>query len=204
MRKTTLVWKLLENNGYKLSSDRNKRVQGPSEPKRKKQKTSIDFNAPNEKPILFKSTNIQIGEWAVFKINSESASNLQNSEQFLKQNCLLGIILGFKNINEKGQVVQHKARYAKIAFNEQEKLNLHVLGIWYVCNQNRTLTPIENKKKIEMNIQNYIGTMKTVDTKTKTSSGNLKHLYEIPCEFSELATLIFKVNKTLDKKCTEK
>lgn len=196
MRKSTLVWKLLENNGYKLSSDRNKRVQGPSEPKRKKQKTSIDFNAPNENPILFKSANIQIGEWAVFQINAESGINFQNSEQFLKKNCLLGIILGFKNVKEKGQVVQHKSRYAKIASNEEQNLNLHVLGIWYVCNQNRTLTPIENKKKIEMNIQNYIGTMKTVDKKNKTSSENSKHSYEIPCEFSELATLIFKIRKS--------
>lgn len=193
MRKSTFVWKLLENNGIKMSSDRRHRVKESSEPKRKKQKKSMDINAPGEEQILFKSTNIQIGEWAVFKINDEYPINCQDAEQILVKNCLFGIILGFKYINEKGRVVQHKSRYAKTLFNEEQMLNLQVLGIWYICNENRTLTPIDNKKKVEMNIKNYIATVKEVVTKTDNSGGNSKQSYAIPCEFSDLATLIFEM-----------
>lgn len=185
MRKSTLVWQLLGTNG-KLSSDRLKRVQGSSESKRKKRKTvQTDLNVPIGNPILFKSANIEIGEWAIFKIDCECAINRQNSEQYLKENCLLGIVSGFKLINENGKEIQHKSSDAKTTFNEEFKLNLNVLGIWYVCNQNRSLTKIDNKIKIKINIRNYIATMKTVDTKIEKPSENLK--YEIPCEFSELA-----------------
>lgn len=57
VRKSTIVWKLLENNG-KLSSDRLKRVQGSSEPKRKKQKTT---EPSKEDKIVFKTTEIAVG-----------------------------------------------------------------------------------------------------------------------------------------------
>lgn len=89
VRKSTLVWKLLENNG-KLSSDRLKRVQGSSsgiEPKRKKQKTANEPTDPNnEDQILLKATEISIGEWAIFKKTDAAVINYPNPKQFLEDN----------------------------------------------------------------------------------------------------------------------
>lgn len=193
VRKSTFVWKLLENNG-KLSSDRLKRVQGPSnstEPKRKQQKPSSAFTEPSTEPrkekILFKATDLEVGEWAIFKINYESVINRQNPKQFLEEKCLIGIILGFKSFNEKGKMIQYKNRNARTIFNKEYKLNLLVLGAWYMCNENGSLTPIDNKKKIKIHMKNYIATMKTAVTrKVVNSPENSKLLFEIPCVVSEL------------------
>lgn len=201
IRKSTFVWKLLENNG-KLSNDRLKRVRGASnslEPHQKKQKKSnASTSKESDNEILFKSTDIQVGDWALFKMTDESEIqaeiNHQNSKQFLEENCLFGHILGFKTIGQKGKMIQYKYRYAKTPFSQDYKVqaSVQVLAAWYTCNESGTLIPVENKKKIDIHMQNYISTMKTIIT-TKVSdisAGNWKLSYEIPCEFSEISTLI--------------
>lgn len=194
MRKSTFVWQLLDNN-KKLSSDRLKRVQGSSnitEPKKKQQKTaSASTEHRKEDQISFKATDIEIGEWAIFKINDEFIISQQNSKEFLKENCLFGIILGFKSIGSKGRPIQYKKNSAKTPCNEEYQLNLQVLGAWHICDENGKLTTIENKKKFNIYMKNFIATIKTtITTQNDNSPENLKLSYEIPCEFSELTTLL--------------
>lgn len=193
VRKSTFVWSLLENKS-KLSSDRLKRVQGPSsntEPKRKKQKT-VDSEASkkNSEQIIFKATDIEVGEWAVFKVNDE---NLDKNDvincQFIEKNCLVGIILGFKNIGERGQGIQYKYRHAKTPLDGDFKSNLQVLGAWYTCNESGTLSAVENKNKIKIHMQNYIATMKTAIT-VKNVQDNSKLSYQLPCELSQFCAKI--------------
>lgn len=192
IRKSTLVWKLSESSG-KLSSDRLKRVQGTSnaEPKRKKQKTTNASNLPNEADsILFKATEAVVGEWAIFKRNDQSVMDRQNPKQFLLENCLFGHIFGFKNIGPKGRTIQHKKYVAKTPYDEESPLNLQILGAWYTCNESGNLTPLENKKNIEVSMKNYIATIKMPINTQDGKSENLKLSYAIPCGFSELITLL--------------
>lgn len=44
------------------------------------------------------------------------------------------------------------------------KENLLVLSAWYICDESGNLILVENKKNIKMYMENYIVTMKTVDT----------------------------------------
>lgn len=84
-------------------------------------------------------------------------------------------------------MIQYKYEHAKTPFSAEYKLNLQVLCAWYIFNESGTLTPVENKKKIEMYMQNYIS---TIITKVDNSEGDWELSYKIPCEFSELSTLI--------------
>lgn len=133
-----------------------------------------------------------IGDWAIFKINDDTAISCQNLNQFLEQNCLFGPILGFKNIGKKGQAIQYKKNHANTPFNKNYQLNLEVLGAWYICNESGKLTPIDHKKKIKISMKNFIATMKMATT-AGNSPENLKLSYKIPCKFSELTTLISRL-----------
>lgn len=70
-----------------------------------------------EERILFKTNDIEVGSWAIFKINNEIVTDQQNPKQFIKTNCLFGLILGFKSFNEKGQIVQCKYKWEKTLVN---------------------------------------------------------------------------------------
>lgn len=187
VRKSTLIWKLSQNVG-KLSSDRLKRVQGSStslQPARKKQKTHTESN--QEDQILLKDSVVMIGEWAIFKINEESEVSLQSSAPLLQGNFLIGLILGFKKINMSGRITQYKKPLVETPCNKEYKINLQVLGCWYTCEENGKLTPVDNKKRTHVLMNNYIATIKKPII---TQKENTKLSYKIPCEFSELFTLL--------------
>lgn len=195
MRKSTFIWKLEKNHG-KLSSDRLRRVQGTKSPKRKRKRTSkffMNIGDLGQEQLLFEDTYMEVGEWAIFKINYEDTINSGNSNQFLTSNCLVGIILGFKDFGEKGQMIQYRFKHAKTPINTEFDTNLQVLSAWHICDPNGSLTPVENKKKIKIHMQNYVATIKTVIT---IQSENSKLSYRLPCEFLELNTLFLNILST--------
>lgn len=154
IRKSTFIWQLSENKG-KLSSDRLKRVQQASktqgtETKRKRKRTlnSPIFTEPNqEEQILYKATDIEVGDWVLFKVNEKAVVNYQDLKDFLKKDCLVGLILGFKTVGANGHMIQYKYKQAKTPFHTDYNLNVRVLGAWYVCDESGVLIPVENEKK---------------------------------------------------------
>lgn len=197
-RVSTFVWKLQENK-VKLSSDRLTRVRGVShsselgsEPHRKKQKgTNVPSSIEHgEEYLLVKGAEIEVGEWAIFEIADGHSNNRQNTKEYFENNCLYGLVLGFKKIGVNGKMIQCKFRHAKTPFGREYNANLQVLAAWYKCDESGSLTPVENKKKIEMFMQNYISTITKVLTKVENAEGNPKLTYGIPCEFSKLSALI--------------
>lgn len=198
MRKSTLIWLLSENKG-KLSSDRLKRVQGNTtctEPKRKKQKTVHNLN---EGELLNDFDELEVGQWALFKLNSENETATVDRDTFLTKKCVIGNILGYTTIGEKGRSKQYKLSYAPTPLNKAFKTNLKVLGIWYVCGRNGELIPVDNQKKFTIHIKSYMATMKTPLTITlenaRDNSMSLASslVYSLPCEYSELNELALKL-----------
>lgn len=82
-------------------------------------------------------------------------------------------------------MIQYKYRHAKTPMNEEFKMNLHVLGAWYACNDSRILASIENKEMIEIQMQNYVSTIKVATTILGNSTGLLS--YKIPFEIFVLS-----------------
>lgn len=171
MKISTFVWNYLKNK-EKASSDRLKRVQKNSKPQRKKQKTTVS------NIVCFDATEIMIGEWAIFNLNDEFVMNQLNAKQFIKENCLFGLVLGFQSIIAKGRTIQYKKNYANTKFGEEYQPNLQVLSAWYNCDENGKLTPVENKKKIKLSMMNFIATIAVITTQIKNSPENSKLSYE--------------------------
>lgn len=196
MRKSTFLWNMIENKD-KLSSDRLKRVQMSSNSSASQRKKKKSDNLLYEGQILFKFKVIEVGEWVLFKTNDDSQHltretiNVQNLEIFFGNFCLIGIVLGFKSIGDKGQSVQYKFRHAPTPISEDYKINLSVLGAWYTCDEHGLLSPIKNKSNAKLNVKmiNYVGTVKAPITIRDESS---KMYYKI--SFSELITSLREQN----------
>lgn len=134
MKKSTFIWMISESND-KLSSDRLKRVQGSDfqQNKRFKSSTTID-----NKLHLFKSENLEIGEWAIFRSNNDAIQENTSTDISL-DNYLIGIVVGFRYVQEKNQVRKYKYNYAPTTGKTEENKTLdktvdktiQVLCIWY-------------------------------------------------------------------------
>lgn len=179
VHKSTFVNMLTESKG-KLSSDRLKRVQDSSRTKWKKQKTSRESH---EEEVLYKSDNLKVGQWALFKFDSECIENEQ--KKYLLLNVyVMGIVLGFRSFTEENKTKVYKWSSALTPFNADYKTDLQILGSWYGCNPNGDLFPICIEKEQTNRLRNYIATFKTpLTVKLENSSAAS---YKIPCDYSEL------------------
>lgn len=184
IRKSTFIWMLSESKG-KLSSDRLKRVQGCSETnvgpnKRFKQN---DFHEES----LYKSAELEIGEWALFKPNDDDIAN--------PQNYLIGFVLGFRCIDRKKNRIKHyKRNYATIVADTLEKNVIGVLAAWYICDESGLLTPSHDKHQ-SVDIKTYFATMKTPIKKQNENSNKIHFM--LAFKYSEFLSLISNLNSTI-------
>lgn len=130
VKKSTFIWMLTNTKG-KLSTDRLKRVQGNSscsgQPKKKKkrQKTSSESSGKYNGQFLFKFEDLECHTWAIFGINNENYQHIESEIEIGA--CIIGIVLGFKTIGEKGKVIQYKLNYAPTPISKKFKTNVQVL-----------------------------------------------------------------------------
>lgn len=173
IRKSTFLWMLAENKN-KLSSDRLKRVQGSSSqnlgPASKKQKTIDVFdNGVN----LLKCNDIKIGDWALFKMTRPSSSIENQNGQ------LIGNVLGFRRLDEKGRPKQFKTTHVSTETNPNE--NIEVLAALYICQGNKLER--YNSKQIILKEQ-YRATIKPPIVKKEESTSKIS--YHLKFDYSEL------------------
>lgn len=181
IRKSTFLWMLADSKD-KLSSDRSMRVRGSSSqnlgPPGKKQKTqekTIDiFN--NEVNIL-KSDAIKIGDWVLIK-TPQSISNLEN-----KKGHLIGNIIGFRHIDDKGRPKQFKTRHVP-TITDPNEASTEMLAVWYVCKSETSILKQYNGKLLILKEQ-YLGTIKPPVVK-KDSSETRKINYSLEFAYSEI------------------
>lgn len=181
IRKSTFLW-MMANFKDKLSSDRSMRVRGSSSqnvgPPGKKQKTiekTIDiFN--NEVNIL-KSDAIKIGDWVLVK-TPQSSSNLEN-----KKGHLIGNIIGFRHIDDKGRPKQFKTMHVP-TITDPNEASTEILAVWYVC-KSETNNLEQYNGKLSILKEQYLGTIKPPVVE-KDSSETRKINYSLEFECSEI------------------
>lgn len=203
--KTTFIWLLSESSG-KLSTERLKRVQGSSNlganaPKR------IKFNYHNNEPSVFKSDELQIGCWALFKSNNNDIQNA--AEQNVLDSYQIGFVTGFRVVDEKGKTKQLKLNVVPIGTDTSTRKNkkiskkmrlefgddtgfkdFQVLEIFYTYHQNQILHQIP--EKFATKSQNYFATIKTSIPKRDGDSNSIE--YYLPCEYNEFEKFIIEIN----------
>lgn len=207
--KSTLIWMLTESKD-RLSSDRLKRVQGSaSKPSSKR----IKLEQPNKLstvPTLFKSDQLKISEWAIFK-----ADNIQNDSGI--RDYKIGLITGFKifekKFSAKGRWKQYKSHYVPINTEKNQTISkklrlelgfdtspneIHVLGVFYTCDEKGILSPNENIDKFAL--KNYFATMAQPKTRKDDNCDSI--VYSIPCEYAELIKFVTELSKEASNKPT--
>lgn len=207
--KSTLIWMLTESKD-KLSSDRLKRVQGSaSKPSFKRIKLD-QSNVSSTVPTIFKSDQLKITEWAIFKGN-----DVQNHSGI--RDYKIGLITGFKifekKSSEKGRWKQYKLHYIPINTETNQTMSkklrlelgfdtnlneIHVLGVFYTCDEKGILSPNGDIDKFPL--KNYVATIEKSKTRKDDNSNNI--VYTLPCEYPELIRLATELNKEASTKTT--
>lgn len=149
--------------------------------------------------ILSKAKELEVGEWAIFELNSvESAKNVDLSEHNFMKNHLIGVVVGFTlaSKTDSGELKHQKQlkwKYIKTDSKDLcNKSDILVLCVWYTCDQTGTFQLVQNKKQKPIYISNYVATMKKPITRKCESSGNIS--YVLSCEFSELKSQLLKIS----------
>lgn len=204
IKKSTFIWMHSKSN-EKLSSDRSQRVRGSS-----KVNTNKRFKHDwTDKPNLVKMEHIAIGDWVVFKCSKDSVSANVDGDY------LIGAVYGFKYANDKKR---RKFKFNHVQINEQDNFrnrnsgiavcpstsqsknqieyssNIEIIGTWYTFNENGRLSSIQENKFA--NIKNYIGTLKNPIVNREQAI----ICYTLPCEYSELNTLIAEIVQNISQK----
>lgn len=195
--KSTFIWMLSESAG-KLSTDRLKRVQGSTHSGAKR----IKLSSPNTEPSLFKSDQLQIGAWAMFKLNNDDHQNVAGISE---QNLLFVHVTGFRVLDAKGQSKQYKLDYVPIDIGQSQAIpkkvrlelgfdtsskEIEVLGVYYICNENGILR--RKQEQFASKLKNYLVNMKNSIAKKDNVSQSI--VYFLPCEYAELSKLIAELN----------
>lgn len=195
VRKSTFIWMHTEEKD-KLSSDRLKRVQGSSssviksDTKRRK-KSSLGVSEPSSEHSLaegglssetnlVKSDEIMIGDWVIFDLRNEKIPSNLEDEIAMQNGQLIGLLTGFRYINKDNRSLQYKADFVSLKKNQEKKVKIMVLGIWYSCNENGLLNQIPRNLSFE--IESYKCTMKSPIIKSESDSVR----YILPFQYSEL------------------
>lgn len=111
--KTTFIWNYTQKD--KLSADRSIRVRGSSSSKRRKYFSNSTLSVdPVSNPNLVKSTEINIGDWVVFNLRNGTIPSELKDELLKKNRFLVGLITGFRCIDEKNRSIQYKVNYVSV------------------------------------------------------------------------------------------
>lgn len=189
--KSTLVW-MLSDSIEKLSSDRQKRVQtraegSSSSSHNKKLKPNNLFDDHKK---LHRLDELKIGDWAVFIAHESEPHTEQSVEQQAEQTLLLGIVLGFRYINDKKRIIRCKSDYVSTTASPTEKLTIESLIMPYSSDENGVLRYIPSYNQcfaqIAIDMKNYVANINTPTAKKDEASKNLS--YELPYKYSELAS----------------
>lgn len=185
VRKSTFIWSHTVEID-KPSSDRLKRVQGTSNVKRRKigssgASSSTSMQSPEyddicSEPSFIISNEIMIGDWVIFDLRSEAIPLESKDEVFT-----IGIIIGFRCIDENNRPKQYKSDYVSVKDHGQKKIL--VLGIWYRCNENGLLKQIS--KNVSLELMSYQCTIKSPIAKTEEG----KVSYILPFKNAELENI---------------
>lgn len=116
-------------------------------------------------------------------------TNRQNPTQFLEKNCLIGNILGFK-LKKSDRIVQHKLLWANTQGNTNYDPNIIVLGEWFVCQADGVLVHTDCREDRQMNIGNYIGTIKKPTVLNKNAQLVSKITPDYSIVIADLAALL--------------
>lgn len=147
--KSSYIW-LLSDSREKMSSDRLKRVQECSEKVTKSSSCRrLEFVdvSPMSK-IIFKLSEIKIGDWCVFRKEFNDAIKL-----------MLGCILSFKYMNGKTKKSkQYSLDFAPVKHTTNNR-GVEVLAIWYELGENLSILPNKAKSDFYFNIEDYIATV---------------------------------------------
>lgn len=195
VRKSTFIWMHSEEKD-KLSSDRLKRVQAsshsdakPSAKRRKKSsEQSLEESGPSLEPSFEKSVEIMIGDWVIFDLKNEIIPSDLEDEIANQNGHIIGLIIGFRYVNENNRSFQYKANFVSLSSQDQEKSReqkkkIIALGIWYICDENGVLNQISGN--FSFGIESYKCTMKSPIIKTESEGIS----YILPFQYSDLEKL---------------
>lgn len=207
--KSTFIW-MLSDSSDKLSSDRLKRVQGSSIKRQKYENRQHNESFLQTLPgaFLFKAKTLSIGEWGVFKLKNDNISQIHESSN----NCLIGLVIGFRIFKKDGSRKQYKHEYVSINANSTAEARadqnessskrikrlgsddytndqIQVLAMWYTCNEDRIFRRLQNENRLTIYVENYVATMKKPNTKKDDNLGNGFSFF-LPCEWYEYCELI--------------
>lgn len=197
VRKSTFIWMHSEHKD-KLSSDRLKRVQGtssslvgPNSKRRKVTSSGVSAQLLGSEPNLVKSNEIMIGDWVLFDLQSARENDINSfalKNELAEQNgILIGLIIGFRCIDEKNKSKQHKVDFVCVMdqtpSENQNRKKILALAIWYSCNENGVLKQIIGN--LSLGIESYKFTMKTPIIKSESDGVH----YSLPFEYSELKNI---------------
>lgn len=153
--KSSIVW-LLSESRDKLSSDRLKRVQGTQPQKIKIKRQKISQNT--EADAFFKSDEICIGDWCVFRLDNTSSNtckpNITLPAESAIGNVLIGSVLAFRFCTGKTE----KDRQYHHDFVKIETQNIEVLSTWYTVDINGILQSLSINSNFFVDLQNYVAT----------------------------------------------
>lgn len=194
VRKSTFIWMHSEKKD-KLSSDRLKRVQRSErsfidpDAKRRKESSSgvsehnLEECEPSSEPNLIKSTEIMIGDWVIFDLKNETIPSNLEDEIAILDGHLIGLIIGFRYIDENNRSMQYKANFVSLLNQNQDGKKIMALAIWYSCHRNGVLYQIF--RNLSFGIESYKCTMKSPIIKNEAENVS----YILPFQYSELESI---------------
>lgn len=147
IRKSTYVWYLTDFN-EKLGNDRLKRVQTSSN--KTSCKRRLNFDRPTQSKNISNVSEIQIGDWCIFK------NNKTNPE------LILGVAVGFKYINGANEKEkQYTWDFAPVECDlpDEKKRGINVLASWYRISTDGILERFGDANCFHVDIQNYCATL---------------------------------------------
>lgn len=162
VRKSSALW-ALTNSKSKLSNDRLKRVQQDAIERASGKLNKIEQVNSNVSPevLVSRQEMLNIGDWSYF-VHGKSKKYTQSLNELY-----VGQVLGFKYIIGKtAKEKQYSRNNAPVNPNIASKLRrgIEVQATWYKYNENGSLLPIDSTAKhFFINIENYIGTTKTIE-----------------------------------------
>lgn len=154
--KSSIVWALSESI-EKLSSDRLKRVRGipiQKTQKIKRRKENIETFEPSVEQIVFKSDEINVGDWCIFRFDSIFAPNIILPDECVVENMLIGSVVAFKfsmGKTEKDQQYHHDS----VQIGTQ---GIEVLSTWYTVDLNGILISLGTNSNFFVDLKNYVAT----------------------------------------------
>lgn len=158
VRKTSYLWSLTDSK-LNLSKDRLRRVQ---EAEMKKPRRHLDFckdTVLDPDLPLYKADYLCIGEWTIFRVNTDIS---QLNRPILK-NLVIGLVLGFRYIKNSSASGLWKSNHytwdccaVKPPNDAKNARGIEVLGTWYVIEKTGKLCDIKEKSNFYVNIENYV------------------------------------------------